>query len=92
MSYCHDKGIVHQDLKPENIVMGGRGNTKRIDFGFNTRFTSGQKLNEFWGTVSHFAPELVLRQAYEDPPIGHVKPGCHSVFYVYREAPIYGAH
>ncbi|MBZ3874890.1 Sperm motility kinase 2B [Sciurus carolinensis] len=69
VSYCHDKGVVHRDLKPENIVMDGRGNPKLIDFGFSARFTSGQKLNEFWGTLSHFAPELVLRQAYEGPPV-----------------------
>ncbi|VTJ65481.1 Hypothetical predicted protein, partial [Marmota monax] len=60
VTYCHDKGIVHRDLKPENIMLDARGHIKLIDFGFSTWVTLGQKLNEFRGTLSHIAPEIIL--------------------------------
>ncbi|XP_077891761.1 sperm motility kinase 2B-like [Ictidomys tridecemlineatus] len=69
VSYCHDKGIVHRDLKPENIMVDARSHARLIDFGFSARFTPGQKLRQFWGTLSYFAPEIILRQAYEGPPV-----------------------
>nr|XP_026267989.1 sperm motility kinase 2B-like [Urocitellus parryii] len=69
MGYCHDKGIMHHDLKPENIILDARGHIKLIHFGFSTTVTPGQKLHKFWGTLSHFAPEIILRQAYEGPPV-----------------------
>ncbi|XP_015348469.1 sperm motility kinase 2B-like [Marmota marmota marmota] len=69
VSYCHDKGIVHRDLKPENIMVDARNHARLIDFGFSARFTPGQKLHQFWGTLSLFAPEIILRKAYEGPPV-----------------------
>ncbi|KAM4832685.1 sperm motility kinase 2B-like [Urocitellus parryii] len=69
VSYCHDKGIVHRNLKPENIMVDARSHARLTDFGFSARFTPGQKLLQFWGTLSHFAPEILLGKAYEGPPV-----------------------
>jgi serine/threonine-protein kinase len=33
LSYCHDKGILHRDIKPQNIIINTEGNAVLVDFG-----------------------------------------------------------
>jgi serine/threonine protein kinase len=32
ISHCHAHGIVHQDIKPENILFDGNGEVRIVDF------------------------------------------------------------
>ena len=60
---CHDSGIVHRDIKGENIMLDKDYKVKLVDFGFATNKTQG-KLTTFLGTLNYAAPELHLHQPY----------------------------
>ncbi|VTJ80158.1 Hypothetical predicted protein, partial [Marmota monax] len=68
MQFCHKPGIMHLDLKLENIMVDDSSNDELIDFGLSTRFTAEEKLKRIWGTFLSFAPEFTQGEEYEGPP------------------------
>jgi calcium-dependent protein kinase len=54
IAYLHLKGIVHRDLKYENIMFADdspNSEVKLIDFGLSQKFASGEHLHDTVGTV-----------------------------------------
>lgn len=60
LSMAADAGMVHGDVKPENILFDTDKNAKLVDFGLSA-MQSGPG-NEVWGTPYYIAPEKVRRQ------------------------------
>ena len=58
VQYCHQKKIIHRDLKAENLLLDSEMNIKIADFGFSNEFIPGNKLDTFCGSPPYAAPEL----------------------------------
>ncbi|XP_055217616.1 MAP/microtubule affinity-regulating kinase 3 isoform X21 [Gorilla gorilla gorilla] len=69
VQYCHQKRIVHRDLKAENLLLDADMNIKIADFGFSNEFTVGGKLDTFCGSPPYAAPELFQGKKYDGPEV-----------------------
>lgn len=60
--FLHHHGIVHRDIKDENIILDHEGNVQVIDFGSAAYVKEGRKFDTFSGTleyVPHLIPALL---------------------------------
>src|SRR5687768_13953317 len=63
LAAAHDAGLVHRDVKPENVLISERGQIKVADFGLAKAIsaqTSTATQGLLIGTVSYLPPELVV--------------------------------
>ncbi len=63
LAAAHEAGLVHRDVKPENVLLSPRGQVKVADFGLAKAIsaqTSTATQGLLIGTVSYLPPELVL--------------------------------
>ncbi|XP_052748739.1 uncharacterized protein LOC113514438 isoform X1 [Galleria mellonella] len=67
VGYCHANGVVHRDLKAENLLLDRDMNIKLADFGFSNEYTSGSPLATWCGSPPYAAPELFEGRQYDGP-------------------------
>ena len=68
--YLHNKGIIHRDVKQENILLSNETDESEpviCDFGFSVRLKDKKTCNQMCGTKGYMAPEILARQPYSFP-------------------------
>jgi serine/threonine-protein kinase len=64
LGYAHKRGIVHRDVKPQNVILDGEGQAKVADFGIARAVNSDMtETGAIVGTVQYLSPE----QAHGQP-------------------------
>lgn len=64
LQYLHDRSILYRDLKPENVLIDGKGFPKLADFGFAKRLVGNSLTYSFCGTPDYLAPEIVCNRGH----------------------------
>ncbi|MBV8087452.1 MAG: serine/threonine protein kinase [Chloroflexi bacterium] len=63
LHYCHEVGVIHRDLKPDNLLMTDGHQLKLLDFGIafmeGARRLTWGRLSEAFGTPDYMAPEQI---------------------------------
>jgi len=62
LQYAHSQGVLHRDVKPENILITQEGTAKLMDFGLAKMLGQPSITQEgvIVGTVAYVAPEIAL--------------------------------
>lgn len=56
LGYAHREGVIHRDIKPQNIMLDHEGRPRIMDFGVATRESGTVGM---MGTVGYMAPEMI---------------------------------
>ncbi len=67
LSYLHKKGVIHKDIRPQNILLSDRDNIKILDLGVSD-FPGNEPLSPFYrdmGDVRYLSPEIINGEDYD---------------------------
>ncbi|CAI0467670.1 unnamed protein product [Linum tenue] len=66
VSYCHNHGVFHRDLKLENVLLDAKGRIKISDFGLSAlpKHDDGL-LHTICGSPNYVAPEVLRNKGYD---------------------------
>ena len=86
--YLHKQGIIHRDIKDENIIVNEVGVVKLIDFG-SAGYVKLGPFDVFVGTVDYASPEVLRGEKYDGKPQDVWALGILLYIMLYKENPFY---
>ncbi|KAG4085382.1 kinase-like protein [Neocallimastix lanati (nom. inval.)] len=67
LNYLHNKGIIHRDIKPDNILLDDKGHAHITDFNIAVHIDPKRLPRSQSGTISYMAPEVFAGKGYSYP-------------------------
>ena len=69
LQHAHQRGVLHHDIKPSNILLGSDGQPMLLDFNLAGVLQEGQSQSVLGGTVAYLAPEHLRALGSRDPQL-----------------------
>ena len=67
LNYLHERGLLHRDIKSDNVLWNNNGILTLADFGFGADLTDGRRKREtVVGTPYWMAPEVIRGESYDE--------------------------